>query len=269
MTEFPVEIKSILLKSIKLFPKTLLLFVFLILARFTFAQETDSTKSSLQFHGAVSITNKGISIIPTFTLDKPAVALLLSMKKRNLSFEPELRFAIDGKPWGFVFWWRYKLLQTQKFFVRAGAHPAIAFKTVPGNGVSKNTTVSRHYVAGELAPNYLLSKNISAGTYYLYAHGIEKDAVQHTHFLTLNSNFSNIRLSRKFYATVTPQVYYLKMDRQDGFYFTSAFAFAKSNLPLTLSAVINKTIQTDIAGSKDFVWNVSLTYSFNKKYGKT
>jgi len=50
-------------------------------------------------------------------------------------------------------------------------------------------------------------------------------------FLTLNSNFSNIRLSEKFYMKFHPQVYYLRMDKED-----------------------------------EFVWSFSLIYSYNREY---
>lgn len=247
--------------------KSLLLFVFLSFAGYGFAQNTDSVKNLMHIKGAVSFMNKGISIIPTFTLDKPAVGINLSVSRGNLSFDPELRFAIDGKPWGFVFWWRYKVINTGRFTLGAGAHPAIAYKTtaVVKDGVSKNVSVGKHFVAGELSPNYRLSKNTSVGMYYLYGHGMEKETIRNTHFITLNSRISNIRLSNGIFLGVIPQVYYLKMDDKGGYYFTSAFSVAKRNFPLTVSAVINKTIQTDITASKDFVWNVSLNYSFSKK----
>jgi hypothetical protein len=62
-----------------------------------------------------------------------------------------------------------------------------------------------------------------------------------------------------------PQFYYLNQGQHDGFYFTSAFSLNKRNFPLSISSVINKIIQTNIQ-SKDFVWNVTLTYSFDKRY---
>jgi post-segregation antitoxin (ccd killing protein) len=65
-----------------------------------------------------------------------------------------------------------------------------------------------------------------------------------------------------------PQIYYLKMDESDGFYFTSSLTLARRNFPITVSALINKTIQTEISASKDFVWNASLIYSFNNRYVK-
>jgi len=117
-----------------------------------------------------------------------------------------------------------------------GAHPAIAFKIVPAvpEGVSKEkeTLVAKHYVAGELSPNYMLSKKISIGIYYLYAHGFESDVIKSTHFVTLNANLSNMKLTDQLVMRFTPQFYYLKMDDNDGFYFTSALTLSKKNFPL-------------------------------------
>src|SRR6266498_727558 len=252
----------------KNYKKALPFFALLNLAHFSFSQKTDSTKSISHFSGTVSITNNGISLIPTFSLGKPATIVNLSMGKGKLSFEPELRFALEGKPWSFLFWWRYKLVTTDKWKINIGAHPALNFRTIidSSGGVKKDVIVSRRYLAGELSPNYLLSKNVSVGMYYLYSLGIDKDATRNTHFLTLNANVSNIRLSKQFSIRVTPQLYYLKQDARDGFYVTSAFTLSKRNFPLSMSTIVNKTIQSDILGSKNFVWNATLTYSFNKKY---
>ena len=245
----------------------LLLVVFLFFAHYTFAQNTDSTKVVSHFGGAVTVTNNGISFIPTFSLGKPAVIFDLSMGRR-LSFDPQFRFSLEGKPWSFLFWWRYKLLKTNKFQMNIGGHPALSFKTLTAttNGVTTETITAKRYVAGELVPNYFLTKDISIGMYYLYSRGIDDGTTRITHFLTLNTSFSDIRLSGQFYMKFTPQVYYLKMDQLDGIYFTSALTLANRKIPLSISSVINKIIQTNITASKNFVWNVSLIYTFNKKY---
>ncbi len=243
---------------------TLLFFAFLLLTHFSFSQKEDSTKRLFHFSGSVSVTNNGISLVPTFSLGKPAAMGNLSMGKGKLSFEPDLRFSLEGKPWSFLFWWRYKLFKTKKLAINIGAHPALNFKTetVSTNGISKELIVSRRYLAAELTPNYLLSKNISIGIYYLYSHGIDDGTTKNTHFLTLNSNFAHIKVSNQYYIKFTPQLYYLNMDKKDGFYFTSALTVAKKNFPVSLSAIINKTIHTDITASKNFVWNTTLIYAF-------
>jgi len=100
----------------------LLVFVFLLLAHFSFSQATDSVKNISHLSGSVSVTNNGISIIPTFSLNKAAAVFNISAGKGRLSFEPYLGFSLEGKPWSFLFWWRYKLKQEGKFKINTGAH---------------------------------------------------------------------------------------------------------------------------------------------------
>jgi hypothetical protein len=245
-------------------------FVLSIVTQYSFSQKTDSIKSISYFSGAVSVTNNGISIVPSFSLGKPAVQFNLSLGKNRFSFEPDLRFSLAGKPWSMLFWARYKLVTTDKFNMNVGTHLGLNFKTSPLriNGDTSNTTVTRRYLAGEFFPRVSLTKNISVGIYYLYSHGLDAGTIGNTHFITLNTNFSNIKITEKFFIKVNPQFYYLKLDAQDGFYFTSSLTVAKKNFPLSVSAIINKEINSNITGSKNLLWNVSLAYSFNKKYVK-
>jgi hypothetical protein len=74
--------------------------------------KNDSTKGIHHYGTVVSVTAKGISTIPSFTLGKPAVIFDVAMGTRKLSFESQFRFSLEGKPWSFLFWWRYKLLTT-------------------------------------------------------------------------------------------------------------------------------------------------------------
>jgi len=218
--------------------------------------------------GGVTVTNNGISLLPTFTLGKPAAIFDLSVGGDKLSFDPQLRFALDGKPWAFIFWWRYKLLNNDKFRFHVGAHPAFMFRTVPVimDGETKDVLEALRFVAGEFSPNYMLTKNISVGFYYLIGHGFQSNAVQNSHFLTLNTNFSHIRLSEKFYMKFHPQLYYLKMDAEDGFYVTASLTLARKEFPLSFQTIVNQPITTSIPGGDDFVWNLSLIYAFHREY---
>ena len=152
--------------------------------------------------------------------------------------------------------------------MNVGTHLGLNFKTsvLPINRDTSEVTITRRYLAFELSPNYFLSKNISVGIYYLYSHGLDAGTIGNTHFITFNTNFSNIKLTDKFFMKVNPQLYYLKLDAQDGFYYTSSFTVAKKNFPLSVSAIINKEIKSNIRGSKNLIWNVSLVYAFNKNY---
>jgi hypothetical protein len=243
--------------------------VLLHLSNAAFSQKADSLEIKSHFSGSLTVTNNGISLVPTFSLGKPAVIFNLSIGKGRLSFEPDMRFSLEGRPWSFLFWWRYQLAQSEKFRMNVGAHPAMNFKTstVILNGISQEQIIARRYLAGELSPNYLFTKKISIGLYYLYSRGLDEGAPKNTHFLTLNSNFSNIRLPNNFFMKFTPQIYYLKQDNRDGYYYTAAITVARKNFPLSVSSIINKAIRTGIV-SKDFVWNLNLIYSFNKTYAR-
>ncbi|PQV59874.1 hypothetical protein CLV53_113100 [Sediminibacterium magnilacihabitans] len=241
--------------------KTLLLFFLLHFSLLGFSQKTDSTKTLVT--GSVSVTNNGISTVPTFSLEKPAAIFNLSVRRNRFSFEPELAFGFkDAKPWYFVFWFRYKLVETAKFNMGVGFHPGFVFSTtnILDNGVNKEYFTTSRFFVGELTPSYALSKNTSIGFNYLHARGYNSDLRQ-LNFLGLSCNFSNIGLGNRFFIKAVPQVYYLKTDDTDGVYLTSTFTFAKRGCPFSVSSVMNKTLRTTIPGD-DFLWNISLTYSY-------
>ena len=60
-------------------------------------------------------------------------------------------------------------------------------------------------------------------------------------------------------------MYYLNLDKVDGFFTTSTLTIYKRKSPFSISSTFNKKIKSSIT-SKDFLWNVSLTYSFGGKY---
>ncbi len=247
---------------------TMLLFAMMVVSHFSFSQKTDSIK---HFGGAVTVTNNGVSLLPTFSLGKPAVMFDMNAGNKKLTFEPQLRFGLEGKPWTFLFWWRYKLLRTEKFAVNIGAHPAIAFRdmAVDVNGVPGNVLVAQRYLAGEFSPNYFITKNISVGIYYLHSSGFKESATRTTNFLTINSNFSNIKLSEQFFMRFNPQVFFLQLDNHHGYYATTTITLVRKNFPLSVQSILNKAIQSNIPAKSDFVWNVSLIYSFRKEYRRT
>src|SRR5687767_4912507 len=231
-------------------------FVFLILLVHTslisFPQRSDSTAITHHFSGTASVTNNGISLVPSFSLGKPAAVFLLSFGGERFSVDPDIRFSLDGKPWTFLFWGRYKLFNEGKFRMNTGVHMGLNFRngTLLTNGTTYEVNVVRRYLAAELAPNYFVARTVSIGAYYLYSKGIDSGTVRNTHFVTLNFNFLHIPLAKQVYLRVTPQVYYLYQDGHTGEYVTASFTLARNNFPLSLSSILNKSIRSNIPGSK-------------------
>ena len=251
-----------------IFKLTILTYILLSLSCIAFAQSQDTLRTTFHFSGAVTVTNKGISTIPNLTLGKPAAIFDLSAGKGRLSFEPQLRFALEGKPWSFLFWWRYKLMKTPKFQFIIGAHPALSFrnKTFIVNEITNDELVVRRYLAFELAPSVNLKENFSLGLYYLYSRGIEKDITRNTNLIAIRSSISGIDFMDKIRVRINPQLYYLLMDDREGFYLNSTITLSHNGFPVSLSALINEPLKTNIEAGNDFLWNVSLTYTFGRDY---
>lgn len=232
------------------------------------AQKLDTTEYGIHFKSNIAITNNGFSFIPSLSLGKPAAIITLAIGAKKLSFDPEFRFSLEGKPWSFIFIWRYKLINTQKLQLTAGVHlPALNFKTVSvvKNGIVQDIIQNQRFISAELSPSIQVSKNIQVGFIYLYGKGIESDAPQNTHFIALKSSITSNKLCKNYIVKFTPQVFYLNMDKVDGYYASWGCSIVKDNFPLSLSTMMYTPISTKIIG-KNFDWNISINYSFNKNF---
>jgi hypothetical protein len=231
----------------------------------SFSQKKDST---FFFHADVSVTNNGFSIIPAFSLGDPAAFIDMRMGNKRLSFEPQFRYALEGRPWSFVFIYRYKAIIKPKFQLTFGGHlPGLNFITRPVtvNGIQDNLSVTRRFLAAEIMPTYTISNKISIGFYYLRGHAFQQHGPQNTNFFSLQGNFTKIKLVGKTYFSFNPQVFYLKVDNDDGYYVNATTTFGVRDFPITISSIVNKAIESEIP-SKDFDWNVSLIYTFDRNF---
>lgn len=220
------------------------------------------------FRADLSLTNNGFSIIPAFTLGDPAAYLDMRMGNRRWSFEPQFRYSLEGRPWSFVFIYRYKAIIKPKFQLTVGGHiPGINYVTrsVSINGIDEQLSVARRFLALEIIPTYKFSDQINLGIYYLRGHGFQKHAVQNSNFLSLQGNFSRIKLRGKLYFSFSPQFFFLKVDESEGFYINATTTFGIRGFPLTVSGIVNKAVESNIA-AQDFDWNVSLTYTLEQHF---
>ena len=231
----------------------------------SFAQPKDST---FFFRTDLTITNNGFSIIPAFTLGKPAGFLDMKMGNKRLSFEPQFRFALEGRPWSLIFIYRYKLVKKSKFQLTLGGHlPGLNFvtRTVSIDGIDENLSVARRFLAGEIMPSYTLSKKSSIGLYLIRGHGFQKHGPQNSLFLSLQGNFTKLKLLGKSYFSFHPQAFYLKVDNNDGYYVNATTVFGIHDFPLTISGIVNKAIESSIP-AQDFDWSLNLVYTLNKNF---
>ena len=248
--------------------RILILFLFINSATLSFAQGKEKADKIYHASGVVTATNNGISVIPSFSLGKPALMFEFSVGGEKLSFDPQFRFSMSGKPWSFVFWWRYKFYESDKFRFNVGAHPAFLFANIAyeKEGRSIESMEARRYLAAEIAPTFKLSKKISISPYYLFGHGLD-EGTTNSNYLTLRGNFSDIGITEHIRFGFSPQIYFLKMDADHGYYTSASFSLEHNQFPVSLASMFNVKIKSDIA-SDDLLWNVSVVYKFNSTFKK-
>lgn len=250
------------------FKFTILILILLSMGNLANGQEQDNTNPNFYFKGNISANSNGISLIPSFSLGRPALIFELALGGERLGFEPEMRFAMDGKPWSFILWWRYKILKSEKFNLHIGAHPAFIFNTnfvLDETGKEIEGTEVRRFFAGEIALSYAISKNFKMGAYYLLGTRLDKGYNEVNHFIAINASITNIALSEKLYLNLKPQVFYLNLTNDVGYYASSSALVGIKKFPLGVGGLLNRSIKKDIPGD-DWVWNVNLVYSFNKEF---
>jgi hypothetical protein len=235
----------------------------------TYAQEANRTGIS-HFSGNVSVTNNGLSLIPAFSLNRPAAIFELSLGGERLSFDPEMRFALDGQPWSFIFWWRYKIIKSDKFKLHIGAHPAFIFENKMvdnGNGVMIESMEAKRFFAGEISPSYNFNENNKITFLYLQGRSLGKVPFALNQFVAFGTAHTNLRLSEKFFLNAKPQVFYLKMNEKDGYFASGSFLIGKKDFPVSIGSIISKKIISEIEVD-NWIWNISLVYSFNNEFVK-
>jgi hypothetical protein len=255
----------------KSFAKSILIFLTfsVFVSNGVIAQENTGSGSN-HFRGNISVTNNGLSLIPAFSLGRPAAIFEMSIGGERLSFDPELRFALDGKPWSFIFWWRYKIIKSDKFTLHVGAHPAFIFTTTmepDDNGQMVETTKTQRFFAAEISPSYTISPKTKLSFLYLAGRSLGKVPFSLNQFVTIGPSFSNISISEKYFFNARPQVFYLKMNEKDGFFASSSMAIGRRNFPISLGGIISKKIVSEIEVD-NWIWNISLIYSFNNDFVK-
>jgi hypothetical protein len=250
--------------------KMLIIHLLFVVSTFNlYAQDKDSTIAKISsFGGAVTIQSKGISTIPNLTLGKPAAVFDMKLG-RKLTFEPQFRFALDGKPWAMVFWWRYYATFTNKFKVVFSTNYSFSYKPLTyytSSGDPLEIIRTTRYLVGAAAPNYQFNKYIGVGMYLFYNRGIETYIARNTYMASFRPGISNIPISKNIAARIGPEIYYLKIDDKDGVYLNATLLISKKNFPLSVSALVNKKLNSDIPSEYDLLWNVGLIYTFNKNY---
>ena len=128
-------------------------------------------------------------------------------------------------------------------------------------------TPQRFFILNSLL-NYKVSKKINFTLFYINGRGLEKrDQSDQANFVTIRTGIDNLALSNNMSIGFSPEIYFLQIDNNSGFYFANTFALKHKKIPFFISSTLNQSISTSI-NAKPFDWNIGINYSFRSTYSK-
>lgn len=238
--------------------------VFLMLQPHRIAAQKDSTQYKPEFSGVITLTSNGISQIPAYSLDKPAISAFFYLKLKRFSYEPDINYGVDGRPWGMGNSFMYLVLDRKKLKFKSGLALGLAFSypELLQDGVLVKINKSERYLIAKLLPSYVISEKMTLGVNYWYARNLERKSIRTINFLSAALSIAHVSLIRKIYFSVLPQIFYLDVDGDDGLFFSPTAAIGVKDFPLYLSSQVNTTIYQNMTSDPGFKWNVALNYMF-------
>jgi len=241
-----------------------LLFVCLIGSINTYGQ----TQDSITFNATIGLTNNGISNVPNFSLNKPAITTYFSFTKGRLSFDPQIHVSTEFKPWQNSYWFHYKLADKPNFKLKAGLglNFSYEYSSVIANGIRKSLITGNSYFMSELSADYIINKHLIISPFYMNGQGREKSGAGYLRFLSLATTIQNINVGNHLKAAVIPQIYHVLLDGLNGDFFSTSVALQTSQSPLSISAMMNTPIGHANTLPADFVWSASVHFNFGKTF---
>ena len=229
------------------------------------AQEKDTVRASFKFSGTINVNTNGISPIPAFSLEKPAIQGFLSLRKNRFSFDPEIAFSVKGVPWFLNTCFRYKWVEKPKFQFRTGLIWGVGYShpEIMQDGALQTIAKAERFFWLELLPRYVISEKLALSSLTYIGYNFEPGSVKRIDYFSIIGQVTKVRFSKKIYFNFFPQLFYLNIDgASDGYFVAGVFGIGHSKIPLVLSTQINQTLTTNLSPDPGFKWNVGLSYSF-------
>ena len=226
--------------------------------------QKDSTRYKPELSGVITLTSNGISQIPAYSLDKPAISAFFYLKLKRFSYEPDINYGIDGRPWGMGNSFMYLVADKKKLKFKSGLALGLAFSypEVLQGGEMIKINKSERYLIAKFIPSYLISNKTTLSINYWNAHNLEQKSINSINFLSAVLSILNVSVSQRIYCSIFPQIFYLNVDGEDGIFFSPTAAFGIKNFPLYLSSQVNATLYTNMGSDPGFKWNVAINYKF-------
>ena len=241
--------------------KLLVSLVFLFVFSVSWSQEfADSTRSKkLKAEASVSINSNGIAYVPAFSLDNPAIIGTFSLIKGRFSYDPQLSYGLDLKPWIIDNWFHYKIVDRPVFEFKAGAVISAFFSEYE----TEDETIlqAQKYLAVEFISTYKFSAKTSLAFTYLLDRGQDPGTVT-GHFFNLQADRSDFNIGRKGLLSASLQLFYINYTgNEDGLFTAANVSASLRNIQFSIFGQVVQALTSNIDPFPPFKWNVGLAYT--------
>jgi hypothetical protein len=210
--------------------------------------------------GFVSLNSNGIAPIPSFSLGKPAIIAGITLRKNRFSYDPQLSYSTDFKPWIIDNWLHYRLIQNIKFELRTGINSSAFFSDI-ATAEGKIWQCQR-YGTLELAGTYGLSGKSTLSLLAWYDKGFDKGTIT-GYIVNLIADKPDIKIGRKLIAGINAQFFYLDYtDKNDGLFLSPKAALGVRNIPFSIFFQCTQPLHSNISPYPGFRWNAGAAFNF-------
>ena len=223
-------------------------------------EKADSTKTRLKVNGNISLNSNGMAPIPSFSLGKPAVIGAFALNKGRFSYDPQIAYSLELKPWIIDNWLHYRLINKPSFELRTGIDISMFFSEY--NAENYPVWQGQRYIALEIAGIYKFSSASSIALMYWSDNGLEEGTIS-GHLINLVYDRSDIALWKNILLSVNCQLFYINYTGDnDGLFISPKISLSVRNVPLSLFFQVTQALTSNISPDPGFRWNLGLSYIF-------
>ena len=236
-----------------------LLFIFIFKLSYS-NEKADSSNSKLKFNGNVSLNSNGMAPIPAFSLGKPALIGVFTLQKKRFSYDPQIAYGLDFRPWTIDNWVHYRLIFKPNFELRTGANFAMFFSEYDtGEDIILQ---SQQYITFEIAGIYRFSPKSLLSLMYWSDNGQDPGTISGS-FYNMVYDRTEIKIGKAVLFSCSLQLFYLAYTgNNDGLFISPRVAASVKNIPLSLFFQATQPLTTNTEPKPGFRWNAGLAYMF-------
>ena len=227
----------------------------------TFSKENaDSSEAKLKFSGNVSFNTNGMAPIPAFSLGKPALIGAFTLQKKRFSYDGQIAYGLNLRPWIIDNWLHYRLIFKPRFELRTGVDFAMFFSEYDAGDYK--ILQGQQYITFEIAGIYRFSPKSSLSLMYWSDNGHDHGTMSGS-FYNIVYERVDIEIGKTTLLAGTLQLFYVDYTgNNDGLFISPRIAASIRKIPLSLFFQATQPLITNIEPNPGFRWNAGLGYLF-------